>query len=642
MALIFPSIENIERLKVSPESGEWFLLKHLIDTLDDSFEIYFQPFLNGFRPDIVIMKKRCCVVIIEVKNWDFSNWVISKDNNWYFRDKRNKRIEKLTPFQQVFNYKANLYNLQINGLLEKTSQNPNFYKLIRPFVYFHNQSKESINSLYKSPEEELLNLKNELNHKFSIEKSIEFSTYSSKFEYLEQKSNKLKRDKNAISVTHENLNKITDLHYFRKGNPIFHPKIYDEFKRHLQPPYHELREGIEIDYEKDQKTFSESKNEHFKIKGVAGSGKTVVLAKRAVNAHKRHNSMVLILTYNLTLKSYIHDRISDVREGFSWEYFYINNYHQHILQAMNQYGIKLNSSDKEKMSDDEMNQVFSNINLFKSVKDEIEKFKTILIDEAQDYSPEWIKIIRDYFLEDDGEMVLFGDAKQNIYQNDLDSTKNYRTPNGFGEWKNLKKSIRHKQDSHILRLAKEFQKTFLSKDYDIDKYEENLIQQEIPDLGNNKLVIYSDNCIPDMVKTIYTNIKEQGLHQNDVAIICSRIATIKEFDYIIRHEAKHRTMVTFESKEFSESMYVDLKNMRRNRKVAFNHNPGTIKLSTTHSYKGFESPTVFLILNEYDHNEMVYTAITRAKFNIIVFLKNDSQYKSFFQSHCEDEQLIKS
>ena len=147
MALIFPSIENIERLKVSPESGEWFLLKHLIDTLDDSFEIYFQPFLNGFRPDIVIMKKRCCVVIIEVKNWDFSNWVISKDNNWYFRDKRNKRIEKLTPFQQVFNYKANLYNLQINGLLEKTSQNPNFYKLIRPFVYFHNQTKESINSL---------------------------------------------------------------------------------------------------------------------------------------------------------------------------------------------------------------------------------------------------------------------------------------------------------------------------------------------------------------------------------------------------------------------------------------------------------------------------------------------------------------
>ena len=34
--------------------------------------------------------------------------------------------------------------------------------------------------------------------------------------------------------------------------------------------------------------------------------------------------------------------------------------------------------------------------------------------------------------------------------------------------------------------------------------------------------------------------------------------------------------------------------------------------------------------------------ITRAKFNIIVFLKNDSQYKSFFQSHCEDELLIKS
>jgi superfamily I DNA and RNA helicase len=79
-----------------------------------------------------------------------------------------------------------------------------------------------------------------------------------------------------------------------------------------------------------------------KIKGVAGSGKTCILAKRAVNALKIISSSVssspdnhpniLILTYNITLKNYIHDKISQVREDFSWGCFYIKNYHDFITR----------------------------------------------------------------------------------------------------------------------------------------------------------------------------------------------------------------------------------------------------------------------------------------------------------------------
>ena len=139
--------------------------------------------------------------------------------------------------------------------------------------------------------------------------------------------------------------------------------------------------------------------------------------------------------------------------------------------------------------------------------------------------------------------------------------------------------------------------------------------------------------------------KEQDIHPNDVVILSSRIKIIQEFDFIIRNKTNHKTMTTFEDKEIAETYYTDLiilNDLRRSKKVWFNHNPGLIKLATTHSYKGFESPTVFLILNEKDQDEIIYTAITRAKFNIMVFLKNDSQYKSFFQSHCENEQLIET
>ena len=51
--------------------------------------------------------------------------------------------------------------------------------------------------------------------------------------------------------------------------------------------------------------------------------------------------MVLILTYNISLKQYIHDKISDVREDFRWDNFYIVNYHQFIKTALNNIEIKI-------------------------------------------------------------------------------------------------------------------------------------------------------------------------------------------------------------------------------------------------------------------------------------------------------------
>ena len=80
MAQIFPTIENIERLKERPTEGEWFLLNYLLENLDDDFEIYFQSFLGISRPDIIIMKKGCGVAVIEVKDWNPGKYFIDENN----------------------------------------------------------------------------------------------------------------------------------------------------------------------------------------------------------------------------------------------------------------------------------------------------------------------------------------------------------------------------------------------------------------------------------------------------------------------------------------------------------------------------------------------------------------------------------
>ena len=48
---------------------------------------------------------------------------------------------------------------------------------------------------------------------------------------------------------------------------------------------------------------------------------------------------------------------------------------------------------------------------FEHKKDRISKYRSIFIDEVQDYKTEWLELIVNYFLAEDGELVVFGDEK---------------------------------------------------------------------------------------------------------------------------------------------------------------------------------------------------------------------------------------
>lgn len=110
MAQFFPPLEQIKKLKVQPEKGEWHFLHFLEETLDDSYEIYFQTFLNGDRPDIILMRKNAGVMIIEVKDWQLAHYYIDEKQKWRLRS--NNALIK-SPLSQVTSYKENLFYLHI-------------------------------------------------------------------------------------------------------------------------------------------------------------------------------------------------------------------------------------------------------------------------------------------------------------------------------------------------------------------------------------------------------------------------------------------------------------------------------------------------------------------------------------------------
>lgn len=645
MAILIPNLEIAKAAKQKPTEGEIFLLEFLATHFDDQVEVYFQPCFNGDRPDIVLMSPKAGVIIIEVKDWNLGLYSIDVKNKWTVQLPTGKQLIK-SPFAQVFSYKKNFFDIHVNGLLEKSLKNDAFFKIIKTYVYFHHGNKAAIERLYQ-PHLDRLRDESRGNEDAFKKKEVDFNRYEKRREGINRAKRKFERDV-SLSLHKARLEKIS--FPITAKESIFDESVYNELKRLLNPPYHYASEGKPPNYTEKQANLIQSiPGARVKICGLAGSGKTVILAGRAVNAHKRHGGKVLILTFNITLRSYIHDKISAVREDFPWSAFDLNNYHRFITIALNNSDIpfefpeelQYDGTNREmaRKIASQRNQYFeekyySNLKVFEGAEIKT-KYETILIDEIQDYKPEWIKIIRSYFLVEGGEMLLFGDEKQNIYKRALDEERRSKVVEGFGKWVKLNKSFRYTAESPIIPLVEAFQKSFLLQSYEVDTDES--FQLSLTSIGIQAYGIFDGADLGQLAAKIIAIAKDNKIHPNDISIISSQEEILRNLDHVLRTSESHkeRTLCSFPSHEVTEhpKYSKSYEKISSAKKMGFNLNSGLMKLSSTHSFKGFESPFVFLLVNKNDSPEMVFTGLTRAKENLMVLMDRGSSYLDFFIKH---------
>ena len=90
---IYPSWGQISILKQPLTEGEVALATYLDNNLPNGWEIYLQPYLNGDRPDIVLLNENVGMMVIEVKDYKYGAYYskpirtrngISKRNFQYF------------------------------------------------------------------------------------------------------------------------------------------------------------------------------------------------------------------------------------------------------------------------------------------------------------------------------------------------------------------------------------------------------------------------------------------------------------------------------------------------------------------------------------------------------------------------------
>lgn len=633
MAIIYPKIESIKKWVVQPTKGEWFLLNYLKDNLDNSFEIFFNPFLDGDRPDFVILKKNVGVFIIEVKDWNINSqkYRIDLFNKWYFNSNSGYKVIK-SPFSQAFNYKKNFYDIHIPLLGIKNVINPYFFNVIDIFVYLHCTDKDVFERFYEQNNQ----IFNQYVSDFS--KGVYVNFPMDKIEYYRKKQ---QRDKN-LAIFQENIERIKS----RKKHPLFKEEIYNKFKRRLSPSQFFLEQGKVVELDKKQEKLTQSSTGFQKIKGVAGCGKTEVLVHRAVNAFERINAeKILILTFNNSLKSYIRYRLYGILrnvnkqkfEKIERDIFEITNYHRFYISQANNMNIEI-----EPMINGSINNIQFRKNIFQENEN---RYDVILVDEIQDYEPDWIKIVRDSFLSEQGEMVIFGDQTQNIYKRDIKSRESSLV-HGFGTWQKLTKSYR--SCLKLIDIFAKFKETFLVKYKEEESYEYKAPQQGLLDVGNEIIIFHKSSSVNDAFDKIRKIILSNNLIQNDTCILSSKINILQQIEHLfnLHHE---KTTTTFETLKEIQDIYDATANMpdkarqaserkkrcddlRRIKKEHFHINSGLVKISTIHSFKGLEMKNVFVVINEDDIPELVYTGITRSIENLFVISLNNSNYDEFINS----------
>ncbi|HIF9388414.1 TPA: NERD domain-containing protein [Photobacterium damselae] len=648
MAIIYPSLENISRLKVKPTEGEFWIVNYLNENLDESYEVFFNPFLDGDRPDIIILKKDVAIFVIEVKDYELKNYNVDSFNKWSVVSHQGSNPIS-SPQSQAFTYKNNLYQLHLPVLGLGYLSNRNFFNLVQPLVYFHKANKSEIDGFYKKAENEnresaRLLFEQKKANKISIEQ------YNRKADGIDSSRKKLARDK-AMSYGSDMLPNLVRKIKIYGTHVLFDERVYDDFKRRLEPCDHVLKQGKKIPLDAKQGKLIVSAECKAKIKGVAGCGKTTIIANRAVNAHSRHDSTVLIITYNITLKNLIKDKISDVLGHRDNENYAVTNYHQFFNSQLNATG-----QDIERLIGEYGLEKLYSTDLFK--EHSVEKYQTILLDEVQDFESDWVKIIRDNFLANDGEMVLFGDESQNIYARDNERAA--VIAQGFGRWNKLKRSYRTSLDSSLNQVFKAFQQNYL-----IEKYSDTeLLETVQTQLGMTfELLKYhqvNQSWENEAFKLIQAYVREYDLHPNDIVILASNVYLARRLaDKFTGIEKIHCMFEIYDELAQLSRMYdsnydvdrlksmseidlnsfinkhpklkQDLERARRMKKNHFYANSGLIKASTIHSFKGLESKTVFYLMDEKDSPELVYTSITRAAENLVILDKSDaSPYSDFF------------
>lgn len=525
--------------------------------------VFEEAHINSMKPDIVAYHPERGIIIIEIKDWDLS--LPAYLPNGYVTGTNGKRIKK-NPIQQVEHYKDSILKLEVRNTMkfsEQFSQGEKYYSCIETIVYFHNASPDQARRFC------------------GISNHTKIWTRENLVQ-LSDATHKLQANKYTYALVYNQS-------IFANNGQLQH--LTEELHNLLSYTDYQLERTERIELSTEQKNLA--KLQHGSTRrwtGVAGSGKTIVLAEKAINALKA-GQRVLIVTYNITLRHYIRDLCSQqnggsdrqkLRSDLSIVYF-----HELLKTIMAESDIERPDSNDDNFTSQWIREIENRTSV--EQLDKMLKYDTILIDEGQDFQAEWVHFLKSLYT-GKGEFFVLYDKAQDLYEHGvwLEDTQQVTNLGFRGQPGKLR--ISYRIPKSMIKRIERLKATLKIEGETIEaamRIEQDSFLEECSYVN-----LYAET-IQDKIQHI--NSKIQSLLKNNNALEDITIITTNE-------NTGAEIVKYFTEQGLKVSHVYDLgrqrtNSARRSQKWRFQGNTGRLKICSYHSYKGWETPNILLVLD---------------------------------------------
>ena len=343
-----------------------------------------------------------------------------------------------------------------------------------------------------------------------------------------------------------------------------------------------------------------------RIKGAAGSGKSLVLAARGARL-LAEGKCILFLTYNIVASRYLCEKVSEILassnvclDGTQVEFQHFHG----LLSKIAPWSLPPKSSQKEKKDYLEIGWCQEATAILK--EGSYQRYDAIFVDEGQDFRPEWWQLVR-LLIKAGGEALLVADRSQNIYDREQ-WTESTMHGSGFrSRWITLKGCYRLPE--RLITPVRDFLSRFLPDD-DIEMPEVPKERDgQLSGLGlNMRWIQLAEGTLSEDAASLafreYLRLKKISSGGKDTSALQD-----KDVVFLTGTDACGHAL----ENEFSlhDTLYFSTIG-NRDAKLGFSMRCPSIKISTVKSFKGLESSALIIIVERGMPAVDLYVAMTRA------------------------------
>lgn len=615
-----------ETIRSTATAGERLLFRTLKTFLPDDYIVYYEPEIHGRRPDFVVIGPDLGLVVLEVKDYTKNTLLQLNQDEWTLVTSSGEQTKTKSPLKQAREYVFHIVDalkkdknlIQLDGKYQFQLKFPYGYGA----VFTRMQQKDFIeNGLYSVIDPSLCLTRDEIDpdkEAFSEENLYEkiCNMFTVPYRLREPLT---KSDVDAIRY-----------HLFPEV------RISAEFKQPV--PYqdqlllslHDIK-AMDLHQENLAKQLGDKNR---LIRGVAGSGKTLILASRAKMLAKEYPDWkILILCYNISLccsiEQIIRHMMSEPDRLFDYDFTKENGLKENQI-----HNIKVRNFHSWLKNDLKINERDLPTMLEKLQNGEaiLPMYDAILIDEGQDFEPAWFQLVSYLLNPETKSLLLVEDRAQTIYKR----KRSYAQDTGLSfQGRSKVLTINYRNTAQIVKFAWDFYRkhSALKNKVVSQEFEGEIIApQSTKRKGVEPAVLKADSFFKEakIVARQIRKLNEERKVPFSEMLILYRVKKTYQMSYIdilkraLGEEGVHYYWLT----ENSEA--------KRN----FIKDDDTVKISTIESSKGLDFQAVFIVnvdnmpfVLEEDKNReaaLLYIGMTRAKNYLCLSYSGESEFTKYF------------